>query len=100
MRGQGGFFDVEERLKELSAPGGEALGPRLRGDTDKASIQPAGQPFGDLELPLDGCQQQDAGIRSRLPSKPTCTGLPAIAGKPGRITIPSSMAGANSVGFG
>ena len=34
---------------------------------------------------------------SRPPSNPTCTGLPATAGKPGKIPVPSSMAGANSV---
>jgi hypothetical protein len=34
------------------------------------------------------------------PSKPICTGLPATAGKPGKIPVPSPMAGANSVGFG
>ena len=37
---------------------------------------------------------------SRPPSKATCTGLPATAGKPGNIPVPSSMAGANSVGLG
>src|SRR3954447_20992407 len=35
----------------------------------------------------------------RPPSKVKCTGLPATGGKPGRIPVPSSMAGANSVGF-
>src|SRR3954447_17330348 len=35
----------------------------------------------------------------RPPSKLKCTGLPATGGKPGRIPVPSSMAGANSVGF-
>jgi hypothetical protein len=34
------------------------------------------------------------------PSKVKCTGLPATGGKPGRIPVPSSMAGANSVAFG
>jgi hypothetical protein len=36
----------------------------------------------------------------RPPSKATCTGLPITAGKPGRIPVESSMAGANSVVFG
>jgi hypothetical protein len=36
----------------------------------------------------------------RPPSKATCTGLPFTAGKPGRIPVLSSMAGANSVGLG
>jgi hypothetical protein len=36
----------------------------------------------------------------RPPSKPICTGLPASAGKPGKIPVLSAMAGANSVGFG
>ena len=31
--------------------------------------------------------------------KRQCTGLPATGGKPGRIPVPSSMAGANSVGL-
>jgi hypothetical protein len=34
------------------------------------------------------------------PSKATCTGLPFTDGKPGRIPVESSMAGANSVAFG
>jgi len=33
------------------------------------------------------------------PSNVKCTGLPATGGKPGRIPVPSSMAGANSVAF-
>src|SRR5271155_4072729 len=33
----------------------------------------------------------------RPPSKATCTGLPPTAGKPGKIPVVSSMAGANSV---
>jgi len=36
----------------------------------------------------------------RPPSKAICTGLPAIAGKPGKIPVVSSLAGANSVVFG
>ena len=31
------------------------------------------------------------------PSKPTCTGLPATADKPGKTPVPSAMPGANSV---
>ena len=34
---------------------------------------------------------------SRPPSKPTCTGLPATADKPGKPLVPSAMPGANSV---
>jgi hypothetical protein len=36
----------------------------------------------------------------RPPSNVKCTGLLATGGKPGRIPVPSSMAGANSVAFG
>jgi hypothetical protein len=36
----------------------------------------------------------------RPPSKATCTGLPITDGKPGKIPVELSMAGANSVAFG
>jgi hypothetical protein len=37
---------------------------------------------------------------SRPPSKVTCTGLPATAGKPGKIPVLSSIAGAQLRCFG
>ena len=65
-------------------------------------FEAASQPLGDLEPLLDGraSNRIPASEVSRPPSKPTCTGLPATAGKPGKIAVSSPMAGANSVGLG
>ena len=61
-----------------------------------------GQPLGDPEPLLDRRQQQYPGVRGQQAAVESvkCTGLPATGGKPGRIPVPSSMAGANSVAFG